>query len=71
MADEDKKTAKGESPKVEVPKPTNPDKIKLLAPFGFIDDEGKTHWWDQGREVDVQEEIEMIISRGFKNFRVV
>jgi hypothetical protein len=77
MADEPKKTVTKEpAPKETAPeaapsKPANPTKIKLLAPYGYIDSKNKTHWWGQWHEITSAEDIETIISHGFKNFRVI
>lgn len=45
-----------------------PSKIKLRAPFGYIDDDGRLHHWMQCAEVTEAAEIADIIGRGFQNF---
>ena len=64
---EQPKKSFGEAPEsdvVEQPKKSLPERIKLTAPYGFIDEEGVNRHWHQGAVVESPEEIELIVSRG-------
>lgn len=57
------------APVAEAPKHVYPAKIKMQAPFGFVDEQGNNKYWHQWQEVSDPEEIKMIIDHGFRNFR--
>ena len=52
-------------------KPALPAKIEMVAPFGFVAEDGSYHYWFQGMTVDTPDQIELIVSRGFTNFKVL
>ena len=58
-----KKVAKTVIEKSE-PETKLPEKVKLLSLFGFYDDEGQLHMWNEGLVVEDPVQIEMIVSNG-------
>lgn len=46
-----------------------PAVIVLHKPYGFICDEGKLYYWNQHQVVDDPEHIEIMIARGFEDFK--
>lgn len=60
-----------EEPEAAQNEPAWPAKIRMKAPFGFIDDDGTPKMWPIHAIVEDADEIDMITERGFANFEVV
>lgn len=41
-----------------------PEQIRLLAPHGFIDEDGKNRHWQQGQVVFEPDDVALLIERG-------
>jgi hypothetical protein len=41
-----------------------PERIKIIDPHGFIDDEGTHRYWHAGVQVEDPEQIALLIARG-------
>jgi hypothetical protein len=64
------KTARGIGPQregVEImpdePKPALPERVRLLRPYGFIDDEGRNRTWKAGEVIASAEEVALLTER--------
>lgn len=45
-------------------KPELPASLKMLAPYGFYDDDGALKYWHEGHVITDAAQIEMLIERG-------
>jgi hypothetical protein len=48
----------------DTPAPVLPARIKLIYPYGFLDDDGTKHFWCPGYETDKPDEIAVFVARG-------